>query len=137
MAIREEVIYEGRIHPGDLITNTVLLVTVIWLPIWVGSLVRWLFVRYRFTNLRLSVESGWMGRDRTDVTYKEIVEVKDVPASMTGGLLGYGTLLLILKDGARLELKSVPKFREIAERIQERMVNARPSTTSDKTTSKR
>jgi uncharacterized membrane protein YdbT with pleckstrin-like domain len=137
MAIREEVIYEGRIHPGDLVTNTVLLVTVIWLPIWVGSLVRWLFVRYRFTNLRLSVDSGWMGRDRTDVTYKEIVEVKDVPASMTGGLFGYGTLLLVLKDGARLELKAVPKFREIAERIRERMVNARPSTTSDKTAPKR
>jgi uncharacterized membrane protein YdbT with pleckstrin-like domain len=137
MAIREEMIYEGRIHPGDLITNTVLLVTVIWLPIWVGSLVRWLFVRYRFTNLRLSVESGWMGRDRTDVTYKEIVEVKDVPASMTGGLFGYGTLLLILKDGARLELKAVPKFREIAERIRERMVNASPSTVGNKTAPKR
>lgn len=137
MAIREEVIYEGRIHPGDLITNTVLLVTVIWLPIWVGSFVRWLFVRYRFTNLRLSVESGWMGRDRTDVTYKEIVEVKDVPASMTGGLFGYGTLLLVLKDGARLELKAVPKFREIAERIRERMVNAGPSTISNKTAPKR
>jgi uncharacterized membrane protein YdbT with pleckstrin-like domain len=137
MAIREEVIYEGRIHSGDLITNTVLLVTVIWFPIWVGSLVRWLFVRYRFTNLRLSVESGWMGRDRTDVTYKEIVEVKDVPASMTGGLFGYGTLLLVLKDGARLELKAVPKFREIAERIRERMVSAGPSTIGNKTAPKR
>jgi uncharacterized membrane protein YdbT with pleckstrin-like domain len=137
MAIREEVIHEGRIHPGDLITNTVLLVTVIWFPIWVGSLVRWLFVRYRFTNLRLSVESGWMGRDRTDVTYREIVEVKDVPASMTGGLFGYGTLLLVLKDGARLELKAVPKFREIAERIRERMVNVGPSTVGNKTAPKR
>jgi uncharacterized membrane protein YdbT with pleckstrin-like domain len=137
MAIQEEVIYEGRIHPGDLITNTFLLVTVIWLPIWIGSLVRWIFVKYRFTNLRLSVEGGWLGRDRTDVTYKEIVEVKDVPASIMGGLFGYGTLLLVLKDGARLELKAVPKFREIAERIRERMVTPGKSTISNKTATKR
>jgi uncharacterized membrane protein YdbT with pleckstrin-like domain len=137
MAIQEEVIYEGRIHPGDLITNTVLLVTVIWLPIWVGSLVRWIFVRYRFTNLRLSVEGGWLGRERTEVTYREIVEVKDVPASIVGGFFGYGTLLLVLKDGARLELKAVPKFREIAERIRKRMVSTGPSTISNKTATKR
>jgi uncharacterized membrane protein YdbT with pleckstrin-like domain len=137
MAIQEEVIYEGRIHPGDLIVNTFLLVTVIWLPIWIGSLVRWIFVKYRFTNLRLSVEGGWQGRDRTDVTYREIVEVKDVPASIVGGLFGYGTLLLVLKDGARLELKAVPKFREIAERIRERMVNPGPPTISNKTATKR
>ncbi len=137
MAIQEQVIYEGRIHPGDLIVNTFLLVTVIWLPIWIGSLVRWIFVKYRFTNLRLSVEGGWLGRDRTDVTYREIVEVKDVPASIVGGLFGYGTLLLVLKDGARLELKAVPKFREIAERIRERMVNPGPPTISNKTATKR
>ncbi len=137
MAIQEEVIYEGRIHPGDLIVNTFLLVTVIWLPIWIGSLVRWIFVKYRFTNLRLSVEGGWQGRNRTDVTYKEIVEVKDVPASIVGGLFGYGTLLLVLKDGARLELKAVPKFREIAERIRERMINPGKSTISNKTATKR
>jgi uncharacterized membrane protein YdbT with pleckstrin-like domain len=137
MAIQEEVIYEGRIHPGDLITNTVLLVTVIWLPIWIGTLVRWIFVRYRFTNLRLSVDGGWMGREHTEVTYREVVEVKDVPASITGGLFGYGTLLLVLKDGARLELKTVPKFREIADRIRERMVNAGSSTVSNKAATKR
>jgi hypothetical protein len=42
-----------------------------------------------------------------------------------------------LKDGARLELKAVPKFREIAERIRERMVNPGPPTISNKTATKR
>lgn len=121
MAIQEEVIYEGRPHVGDVIANTLLLFTVVWVVFWIPSVVGYLFSRYRFTNRRISVEGGWMGRNRTDVIYREVAEVRGVPATILGSILGYGVILISLEDGSKLELKAVPKFREIEAYIQERI----------------
>ncbi|WP_218082700.1 PH domain-containing protein [Anthocerotibacter panamensis] len=120
MAIQEEVIFEGRSHVGDLISNTFLLVTIVWLPFFVASLVRYIFTRYRFTNRRITVEGGWLGRKRTDIIYREVSEVRDVPATLAGSFMGYGVLLITLKDGSRLELRAVPRFRELAQYVRER-----------------
>jgi len=121
VAIQEEVMYEGRPHIGDVIANTLLLFTVVWVVFWIPSVVGYLFSRYRFTNRRISVEGGWMGRNRTDVIYREVAEVRGVPATILGSILGYGVILIALKDGSKLELKAVPKFREIEAYIQERI----------------
>lgn len=42
-------------HRGDLGTNLVLGATLLWLPLTIASVARAAFVKYRFTNLRLSV----------------------------------------------------------------------------------
>lgn len=109
MGIKEEVYYEGGPHIGDLIVNILLGFTVICLPLTVGAIVRALWLRYRITNRRISVTGGWMGRDRSDIIYSEIAKVVTVPR----GLGTWGDMVITLRDGSRLELRAVPKFRDV------------------------
>ncbi|AGY60752.1 PH domain-containing protein [Gloeobacter kilaueensis] len=130
MAIQEEVQFEGRPSIVDFVVNTLLLVTIIWLPLWVGSLVRLLFVRYRITNRRVTVEGGWLGRNRSDVVYREIKSVRVIPNSIIGGIFNYGVVLINTKDGTQLELKALPRFRELANYIEERIDRRQASATA-------
>ncbi len=116
MAIREEVFYEGGPHIGDLILNILVGFTVLGLPLTVGAIVRALWLRFRITNRRISVTGGWMGRDRWDVIYREVTHVIAIPRGI--GL--WGDMAITLKDGTRLELRAVPRFREIEQYIKER-----------------
>lgn len=122
MGIREEVYYEGGPHIGDLIINLLVGLTLIGLPLAVGAIARALWLRYRFTNRRISVTGGWMGRDRTDIIYSEIVKIVKVPR----GLGFWGDMVLTLRDGTRLELRAVPKFREIYDYINEKVAAKNP-----------
>lgn len=117
MGIREDVFYEGGPHIGDLIINVLLGFTIICLPLTVGAITRALWLRYRITNRRISVTGGWMGRDRTDLIYNEISKIVTVPRGI--GL--WGDMVVTLKDGSRLELRSMPRFREVYEYINERI----------------
>ncbi|HEY9634944.1 MAG TPA: PH domain-containing protein [Coleofasciculaceae cyanobacterium] len=117
MGIKEEVFYEGGPHVGDLIINILLGFTVICLPLTVGAIVRALWLRYRITDRRISVMGGWQGRDRTDIIYSEIRKINKVPRGI--GL--WGDLVVTLKDGSRLELRAIPRFREIEDYIAEKV----------------
>ncbi len=57
------------------------------------------------------------GQERSDVVYSEITKVATVPR----GLGLWGDMVLTLKDGSRLEMRSVPNFRELADYINERI----------------
>jgi hypothetical protein len=76
-----------------------------------------LWVRYRISSRRISVTSGWRGNSRIDVVYAEIAKVVTVPR----GLGGWGDMVLTLKDGSRFEMRSVPKFRQAYEFIEQRL----------------
>jgi hypothetical protein len=115
MGIKEEAFYEGGPHIGDLIINILLGFTVICLPLTVGAIVRSLWLRYRITDRRISITGGWQGRDRTDVIYSEIRKINKVPRGI--GL--WGDIVVMLKDGSRLELRAIPRFREIYDHIAE------------------
>ncbi|MBD1861487.1 MULTISPECIES: PH domain-containing protein [Trichocoleus] len=117
MAINEEAYYEGGPHIGDLIINFLLGFTIICIPLSVGAIVRALWVRYRITNRRISVTGGWMGRDRSDIIYSEIAKIVTVPR----GLGAWGDMVITLKDGSRLELRSVPNFREVYDYINDKL----------------
>lgn len=117
MSVKEEVFYEGGPHIGDLIINILLVFTVICLPLTVGAIVRALWLRYRITDRRISVTGGWQGRDRTDVIYSEITKIVKVPR----GLGAWGDLVVTLRDGSRLELRAIPRFREIYDFIAEKV----------------
>lgn len=117
MGIREEIYYEGGPHIGDLIINLLIGLTLIGLPLAVGAIVRALWLRYRITDRRITVTGGWRGGDRTDIIYSEIVNIAKVPRGI--GL--WGDMVLTLRDGSRLELRAVPKFRETYEYIQEKV----------------
>ena len=116
MGIKEDVFYEGGPHVGDLIFNILLAFTVICIPLTVGAIVRALWLRYRITNRRISVIGGWMGRERTDIIYSEVVKIVKVPRGV--GL--WGDLVVTLRDKSRLEMRAVPRFREIYDYISEK-----------------
>ena len=117
MAIKEEVYFEGGPHIGDLIINLFLGLTVICLPLTAGAVARALWLRYRITDRRISVTGGWMGRDRSDLIYSEITNIVKVPR----GLGAWGDMVLTLKDGSRLELRAMPRFREVYDYINSKI----------------
>ena len=112
----ESVYYEGGPARGDLVLSLLIGLTLIGLPIAVGAIVRALWLRYRITSRRISVSGGWLGRDRTQVVYSQIREVLSVPR----GFGAWGDMVLVLNDGSRLEMRSVPRFRELEAFIEER-----------------
>ncbi|MCL1494657.1 MAG: PH domain-containing protein [Pseudanabaena sp. Salubria-1] len=117
MAVNEEVYYEGAPHIGDLIISLLMSVFVITIPLGIGAIARALWVRYRITNRRITVTGGWRSQNRTDIVYAEIAKIVTVPR----GFGGWGDMVLTLKDGSRLELKSLPKFRETYEYIESKL----------------
>ena len=125
--IQEDGHYEGGPAKGDLILNVLLGFTLIGLPFTIGAIVRAVWLRFRITSRRISVCGGWMGNDKTQVVYSQISEVRTVPR----GFGAWGDMVLVLNDGARLEMRSLPRFREVEAYILER-INKRSSTSTDK-----
>ena len=113
----EQVHYEGGPARGDLIFNLLLGFTLIALPFTIGAIVRAIWLRFRITSRRVSVTGGWLGRDKTQVVYSQIKEVRSVPR----GFGAWGDMVLVLSDGARMELRSVPRFRDVETYILERI----------------
>ena len=126
-SIQEDVHYDGGPAKGDLIFNLLLGVTLIGLPFTIGAIVRAVWLRFRITSRRISVTGGWMGKEKTQVVYSQIKEVR----SVSRGFGAWGDMVLVLNDGARLEMRSVPSFRETEAYILERMA-ARSSAPADK-----
>ncbi len=119
----EQIHYEGGPAKGDLIFNLLLGITLIGIPFSIGAVVRALWLRFRITNRRVSVTGGWLGRDKTQVVYSQIKEVR----SVARGFGAWGDMVLVLSDGSRLELRSMPNFRETEAYILERMTERRSS----------
>ena len=116
----EDIFYEGGPASGDLIINLLAGITLIGLPFTFGALVRALWVRYKITTRRISVTGGWLGRDKTQIVYNQISEIRAIPR----GLGSYGDMVLVLNDGARLEIRSIPNFREVEAYILEKIQNS-------------
>ncbi|MEI6443674.1 MAG: PH domain-containing protein [Nostocales cyanobacterium ELA583] len=117
MGIREEVYYEGGPHIGDLIFNLLIGLTVVGIPLAVGAIVRAVWLRFRITDRRVCVTGGWMGRDRYDVIYSEVMKVVVVPH----GLGLWGDMAITIKNGTLIEMRAVPNFREVYDYINERV----------------
>ncbi len=113
----EKVFFEGPPAKEDLLLNLIAGITLIGLPFTFGAIVRALWVRFKITNKRISVEGGWLGKDKTQVAYNQIKEVRSIPR----GLGSYGDMVLVLKDGAKLEMRSIPNFRETETFIRTKM----------------
>ncbi|CAO2829042.1 unnamed protein product [Amaranthus hypochondriacus] len=107
---QETIFFDGGAHYGDLLANLILGFTLFWLPLTLAAISRAFFLRYRFTNLRVTVISGFTGEDRSDFSYKVIKDVQVVPRFIGE----WGDIVITLQDGTKVDLRSVPKFREIA-----------------------
>ncbi|KAK4429968.1 hypothetical protein Salat_1297500 [Sesamum alatum] len=106
----ETIFFDGGAHYGDLLANLLLGFTLLWLPLTLAAVFRAFYLRYRFTNLRVTVISGLTGQDRSDFSYDVIKDVQVVPRFIGE----WGDVIITLRDGTKVDLRSVPKFREIA-----------------------
>jgi len=83
----------------------------------VGALVRAFWLRFRITSRRVEVTGGWLGRDRTQVVYSQIREVR----SVSRGFGFWGDMVLVLSDGMKLEMRAVPRYRDAQAFIEARL----------------
>ena len=108
ISINEEVFYEGGPAKGDLIINLLAGLTILGLPFAFAAIVRSLWLRFTITNKRITIVGGWFGRNKSQVSINNIKEIRSVPR----GFGSYGDMVLILNDGSKVEMKSLPSFRE-------------------------
>ena len=121
IAINEEVFYEGGPAKTDLIINLLAGLTILGLPFSFAAIVRSLWLRFTITNKRITIVGGWFGRNKSQVSLNNIVEIRSVPR----GFGSYGDMVLILNDGSKVEMKSLPLFREKQDFI-EKNINKSP-----------
>ncbi len=113
----EEIFYEGRTSWTELIIPTLSILTVVGLIPFSAALARFLWVKYKITSRRISVESGFQGNDKVEIVYRDIASLKYVRRA--GG--ASADCVLELKDGAKLELRAIPNFDEIFEYILDKL----------------
>lgn len=104
-AEEEEVVqFEGNGSKAELAIALLLGATLIYLPLTLASLGRFLWIEYKVTNQRVivSVDSP-IRKDMTQIAYSQIKEVRAVNRFF--GL--WGDMVLFLKDGSRLELAGI------------------------------
>ena len=119
ITINENTFFEGGPAQSDLIINLFAGLTILGLPFTFAALVRALWLRYKITNKRITITGGWFGRNKSQVSLSNISEIRSVPR----GFGSYGDIVIILNDGSKVEMKSLPLFREKQEFIQENIKN--------------
>lgn len=70
--------------------------------------------------------SGLTGEDRKDFSYEVIKDVQFIPRFIGE----WGDMVITLKDGTKVEMKSIPKFREMAKYCLEKAGKQQPSPVS-------
>lgn len=123
----EKLHYEGPPHRGDLAVNLLLGTTLFWLPLTIAAVGRGAFVKYRFTDRRISVitNAPWKN-EQLDAAYQEVKEVRVLPR----GVGAWGDMVVVLRDGSKVEMRSLDKFRELKEYIEKRRDELAPRDTS-------
>ena len=119
ITIKENTFFEGGPAKSDLIINLFAGLTILGLPFTFAALVRAFWLRYKITNKRITITGGWFGRNKSQISLSNISEIRSVPR----GFGSYGDMVLILNDGSKVEMKSLPLFREKQEFIQENIKN--------------
>ena len=119
ITINENTFFEGGPAKSDLIINLFAGLTILGLPFTFAALVRALWLRYKITNKRITINGGWFGRNKSQISLNNISEIRSVPR----GFGSYGDMVLILNDGSKVEMKSLPLFREKQKFIQENIKN--------------
>ena len=122
----EEVLYDGGPHPMDLVFGLLAALTVVLIPMAVGSIVRALWLRFRITDRTIVVKGGFLGRTVTTVSYGQIREVR----SVSRGFGLYGDMVLLLKGGGALEMRSLPDYRRWRALVEERCPNPKAKAAS-------
>ena len=113
--IDEEIFYEGGPAKSDLIINLIAGFTILGLPFTFAAVVRALWLKFKITNKKITIDGGWFGNNKTQVSLSNIDEIRSMPR----GFGSYGDIVLVLNDGSKVEMKSLPLFREKQNFIEE------------------
>ena len=62
--MNEETFYEGGPAKSDLIINLLAGITILGLPFTFAAIVRALWLRYKITNKRITIDGGWFGKNK-------------------------------------------------------------------------
>ena len=116
--VNEKSFYEGGPAKSDLIINLFAALTLLGLPFTFAAIVRALWLRYKITDKRITIDGGWFGKNKTQISLSNIDEIRSIPR----GFGSYGDMVLVLNDGSKVEMKSLPIFREKQKFIEENMV---------------
>jgi len=104
--VPEQTFWEGAPSITETLIPGLSLFTVVGVIPFSASLARQAWTKYKFTNRRIEVASGFQGKDVVQVLYREIADVKWL--RRYGGAAG--DLVFSLSDGSKLEVRSVPEF---------------------------
>ena len=104
--VPEQVFFEGPPSITETIIPGLSLFTVVGVIPFSASLARQAWTRYKITNKRLEIKSGFQGKDIVQVTWREITDIKWL--RRFGGAAG--DLVLTLNDGAKVEIRAMPEF---------------------------
>lgn len=106
LIVPEQTFFEGPPSITETLIPGLSVFTVVGVIPFTASLARQAWTRYKITNRRIEVASGFQGKDVVQVLWREIYDVKWL--RRYGGAAG--DIVLTLKDGSKLEMRSVPEF---------------------------
>jgi len=115
---KETIFYEGKPAVGDLVTNIALGATLLWLPLTFAAIGRFQWLKFKITDMRVLVESS--SPLETGITQVGYAQIKEV-ISIGRGLGLWGDMVITLKNGEKLEIRSLEKFKEIETYINEQI----------------
>jgi hypothetical protein len=104
--VPEQTFFEGPPSITETLIPGLSVFTVVGVIPFTASLSRQAWTRYKITNRRIEVNSGFQGKDVVQILYKEIVDIKWL--RRYGGAAG--DLVLTLRDGSKVEIRSLSDF---------------------------
>jgi hypothetical protein len=113
----ETLFFEGPPSKSELVIPTLSILTVIGIIPFAAALSRQFWVKYKITSRRISVQSGFNGGDFTEIVYSDIVNLKYV----FRGSNEVGDMVIELRDGAKLEMRFVPQFKDVYKFIMDKL----------------
>jgi len=121
---KEQTFFEGPPSITETLIPGLSLFTVVGVIPFTASLARQAWTRYKITNRRIEVASGFQGKDVVQILWREIYDVKWL--RRYGGAAG--DIVFTLKDDSKLEMRSVPEFDRnlafIMSQVEETVVDA-------------
>jgi len=125
--VPEQTFWEGPPSITETIIPGLSLLTVVGVIPFGASLARQAWTRYKLTNKRMEVKSGFQGKDVVQITWREVTDIKWL--RRYGGTAG--DCVFTLRDGAKLEMRSLSEFdrnlKFIMDQVRRRLP-LRPST---------
>ena len=116
----ETVFYEGSGADAELAFSCVMGLTLIYAPLTIASIGRRLWVKFRFTNKRVSIiNTSPLFKRQIDVAYSKVKEVRIAPRAF--GL--WGDMVLFLNNGERLELTGLQDVGDLKRHIESCLVD--------------